>query len=1127
MSTLAAINYAPFNQVAQSLSIHGAAVELNLDGMSDLSMTGVQGYNYTPSTDSVQEFKITTNAFDAAAGRSPGGAIDVTLKTGTRRLHGAVYEELRRGFLDANSTINNAHKDPSGNLANVYQRPAHTQDQFGIEFDGPVILPKLIRGNKQMFFLAQYENYVESRGASSVQSLPTQAMIGKGAQYPGTGDFSELLNVVNGGKTYSQAIYDPLTEASCTARNTDNGSYGAKNPHVCRYQFGYGPGSAPGPQGGPTLTGAPINVIPASRMDPVAMAIASWYPLPNQAPTFNTTNFLSNNFAANAPVTNNYRNYLLKLDQNYGDRDTYTLELRLWTVFGTSNGNGYPINDVNASHPGTNWAAYGAHFTNHFKDPSVVVGWTHTFSARLVNSLKGQVAITDQTDNTGPQPGFNPTSLGLPASLAATNPQYFNRFPSVTPGNYGLLGSISGLKRGDNELLFLDTVNFTRGNHSMHFGVDLRPAQYSQRISNGAGNAINVSVGKGWTQEWDTVVTGSATNISNGNNFSGNSIASMLLGTIDSGNAQYQPNNFYSFAYNAAFFEDDWKVRPNLTLNLGMRWEKPYNGNRDRHNRQVAQFDATDVNPINGMITPGSLPVPTTLLGGITFAGVNGRPRTPFVPVWDDFGPRVGFAYVVNQKTVLRGGIGVYYADNPNQFAPPQTGYSSNTVYTGTLDGGATPLQNLDNPFPVLQTPTGNCGGALSPCLQTNAGQSLTFFNPTYRPPTYVESSLNIERQLTKHDTIEIAYAGSRGYNGTYTDDINHISSAAQAACDPERGGVGTNCTAGASTGTGGYVNNPFKGLAPFAASGTYYSASTIQRINFTRPYPIFTGVSESNLNGTHQWYNAGEVTYNHRVSAGATLHVTYTYSKSMTQGGYTDLVNRVVTRQISGSDNPHRVTVSGIYQMPIGRGRSYFSGMNRFLDFAIGGWQVGEVFTYQSGLPFGIGGYEINPTANGGYILPRKRFWGGNTNSYWPGDKGASANSYVQAFKPCVGTRDPNTGVVALQSYSVTAGCGQANFIQVGSFGVTPAVEYTGIRLQRIVNMDANISKKFNVIERIGMVFELRLEAFNALNHPIWNSSGYSTSAGDSNFGTIQLGNSGGQNNVARQVQLNGRLSW
>ena len=87
---------------------------------------------------------------------------------------------------------------------------------------------------------------------------------------------------------------------------------------------------------------------------------------------------------------------------------------------------------------------------------------------------------------------------------------------------------------------------------------------------------------------------------------------------------------------------------------------------------------------------------------------------------------------------------------------------------------------------------------------------------------------------------------------------------------------------------------------------------------------------------------NAGEVTYNHRVSAGATLHVTYTYSKSMAQGGYTDLVNRVVTRQISGSDNPHRITVSGIYQLPVGRGRSHFSGMNRFLDFAVGGWQVG-----------------------------------------------------------------------------------------------------------------------------------------------------------------------------------------
>ena len=1120
ISTLATGNYEPYKQTAQSLSIHNQAVEFNVDGLSNNSMTGAQNYAYDPPNDTVQEFKITTNAFDAAAGRSAGGAIDMTLKSGTDKLHGDMRELMRRGFLDANFSNNNANIAQHGELPQ-YQRPPHTEDHYGFEVDGPVVIPKLFHPSNKMFFAIAYDTDQNLTGGFVSESLPTPAMLG--------GDYSAFLTA--NGATYNQPIYDPLSEAACTANNTDNGSYSGKNPHVCRYQFGYGPGAGAGPQGNPVQIGLP-NVIPANRLNPVAQAILSWYALPNQSPTATTSNDFTNNYGQNNPVTANYKNYLVKLSENFRKNDIFNISAQIWVEFGTSI-NGSRRNDVNPTHPGPNWAAYGAHFTSHYKEPSYTIGWTHTFNSNMVNSAKAGILITSQTDNTGPQPGFNPATLGFSASLAAANPQYFDRFPSMGIGNYYVLGSISGLLRGDSGLVVSDTLNLVRRNHSIHLGVDFRPYQYSQRISNAGGNSINLNVGKGWTQQWDTVVTGGATGISTAAGYSGNSVASLQLGTLDSGNAQFQPNNYYSNKYLALFFNDDWKVSSRLTLNLGMRWEWPGNGNVDRQNRQVATFDTTDVNPISGLVPAGTLaglPIPGQLIGGITYAGVNGNPRAPFQPVYDDFGPRAGFAYVINHRTVIRGGIGVYYNDaiNGNSLSSPQTGYTSNTNYTGSLDGGATPLQNLANPFPTIQTPTGNCGGVLSTCLQTNAGQALSFYNPTYRPPVILQSAASLERQIWKSDTIEIAYAGSRSYNGTYSDDLNHISATAQAACDPERGGTGTNCTSGASTGTGGYVNNPFKGLAPFAAAGTYYTASTIQRINFTRPYPIFTSVTENNLNGTHTWYNAAEVTFNHRLSAGATLHVTYTYSKAMSQGGYKDIVNRVVSRSISGTDNPHRLTVSGIYLLPIGRGTGFFPNMNRLLDFAVGGWQVATVFTYQSGLPFGISGYEIDPNANGGYILPRKRFFPGNTNPYWSKNQsGPTVNSYIQAFKPCVGTRDPNTGVVTLESYSVSAGCGTANFIQVGTYGVTPNVEYTGIRLQRYVDLDANISKNFKIVERLGIVFQLRMDAFNLANHIENTTSGYDTTAGDSNFGTLQLGTALGSNLPNRQVQLQGRLSW
>ena len=1110
----------PYNQTAQSLSIHANQVQLNIDGLDNQSMTGSQNYEYDPPEGTMQEFKISTEPFDAAAGRSSGGAIDMTLKTGGQKLHGTMYELLRPGFLQANTPINNALIALHG-PSPTYEVPAQHYDQYGFEIDGPVIIPKLVHSSSQTFFVLSWQHINQQQNSTSTGSVPTQAMIGNGTAYPGQGDFSALLKA--NGATYNQPIYDPASETACTANNTDNGTYAAKNPHNCRYQFGYGPGSAPGPQGNPVQIG-PANVIPANRLNQTALAIMSWYAYPNTAPAPSTANDFASNYFQPNPTTNTYNNVILKLDQ-IRNNDTFDIQGRGFINYGTSI-NGDPRENVNPTHPGLNFAGYGAHFNSHYRELGIVTGWTHTFTPHFVNSFKALLGITDQTDNTGPPGAFDPAQLGFPSSYA-TFSGYFDRFPSITPGNYNVLGSISGLKRGDNRLDIVDTFNWTHGNHAIHFGGEFMPYQYAQRITNAAGSSINLSVGKGWSQQWDIVTTGGATGLSTPAGYSGNSVASMELGTWDSGNATTQPTNFYSLKYGDLFFQDDWKVRTNLTLNIGLRWDKPIVGNIDRQNRQIYDFDSTDVNPINALVTGSSLPIAGALLGGITFAGVNGNPRSPWAEVYYEFGPRFGFAYAVDRKTVIRGGMGLYYSETGNQYQPPQTGYSSTTTYTGTLDGGITPLNNLSNPFPTFQTPLGNCGGNQIQCLETNAGQSLSFYNPHWKFNPVLNSSFGIERQLSKWDTVELAYAGMRAYMTSYSDDLNHISAAAQAACDPERGGMEMYCTS--TTGTAGaiaYVTNPFKGLAPFAAAGTYYTASTIQRLNFTRPYPIFTSITEMNINGGKTWYNAGEFVYAHRTSLGLTLHGTYSYSHLMSASGYVDTINRIPQRSIGGTDIPNRITINGVYQLPLGRGRGLWSSMNRAEDLAIGGWQISSTMIIQSGIPFAISGYEINRSANGGYILPRKRFWSGNTNPSWPADQAATANSYIQAFKPCVGTRDPNSGVVTLEAYSVTAGCAQANFVQVLSgYGVTPNVDYSGIRLQRVVEQDFDLSKTFQIHERINL--QLRMDVFNMWNHVIQSSSGYDTTVSDSNFGTYQMGTANGSNYPDRQYQFVGRITW
>ena len=1130
----------PGNQSAQSLGIHNAGVEFNIDGVTNQGETGPQHYIFPPPVAAVQEFKITTNPYDASVGRSPGGQIDMTLKTGGQKFHGSGYEYLQRAFLNANTSTNDANiarNQAADKPTSAFHKGAFTQNQWGFELDGPFFVPKIWEKSRQTFFTLLFEDIGNHGIGTSTTSVPTAAML--------NGDFSALLGAsvpgVNG--SWNGAIYDPTTEAACTANNTDNGTYANGHPHVCRYQFGYGPGADPGPQGNPVQIGL-ANVIPTNRLSPVAQAIQSWYPAPNLAPTPTTANPFASNYVGHPAGNSDNKSYLIKLTQNVGIHDTFDITGKVWKFFSQAN-NAFPRYDVNATHPGINWAVNIAHYNGtDYRYPSLSVSETHTFSPNWVNTFRGLISSVLESDATGPANGYDPANLGFTSPFAAANSTYFDRFPDTTITNYNALGSQTGLFRGDNELQLIDIANWTHGSHTIHFGGEGRWTQYSQKSSN--GNGVNLSISDGWTQQWDTTVTGGASSIHSNtgysNNYSGNSIASMLLGTWDSGTAKAAAGNYFSSRYLALYFQDDWKIRPDLTINLGVRWEYPGTGLTDRFNRLNSGFDFTDVNPISSTVSASSLPISGALLGGPTWAGVGGNPRYEYHAVYYDFGPRAGFAYTINPKTVMRGGLGLFFNDQAtgNQFQPAQLGYSSSTSYSGSTplnlgsSTGLQPLGNMANPFPTFQQPTGNCGGDKIACLITNAGQGLSYENPNFHPAEFLSFSFGFERQLSSNDILDVSYVGNRMYNNTTSDNVNHISSAAQAACDPLRGGNGLNCTQAygttpASGTTAGYMQNPFYHLAPFAASGAYYSNTTIQKINFTRPYPIFGDITENRLNGGKTWYNAFEAVYDHRTSFGLTVHVGYGYSKAMSSGGYADVINRIPSRTISSTDTPHRLTLSSVYQLPIARGRGFFPNLPRALDYAIGGWQVTGIYLLQSGIPQSMNGWIIDQKANGGFLLPHKRFWAGNSNPWYPSLAGGSANSYIQRMKPCVATTDPNSGSIIWTGQSqalVNAGlCTTPNFIKVGAYGVTPNIVYSGIREGIRNNLDLNVAKNFQIYE--GAQFQLRIDAFNALNHLQFYSNGYDTSTTDGFFGTYQLGTSGNGSAGSRTIQIEGRISF
>jgi|HubBroStandDraft_1064217.scaffolds.fasta_scaffold11673_2 hypothetical protein len=1057
----------PFDgQVWTNLDINGSGnynTEIMLDGQPDQTPRPQNGGHtnggYVAPDDAVQDFKIVTNPYDAQYGQTRGGVIDMDLKSGTNQIHGDVYEYMRRTWLDANWWVNDAEKvlNPTKAATGLYNTPQHKLDQYGAELDGPVMIPGIFNGRDKLFFVAQVENWNEIEPAYADTSVPEPQWA--------NGDFSGL--------TYNGApvtIYNPYSTYACT----ENGA-----PQICRNPF-------------------PNNQIPTNMLNPTAQAYLKLYPAPNQPGESGTP--WQQNYYAQEPTVDIYRNALIKLDWAPTPKDRFMLRYGYWERYETDISNGI------TSGPG----GYG-------EDPlgdrahTFATQWTHTFTPNLLLNFMAGVDVKAEIADVAPT-GFNATTIGWPSSLTSQLGA-FSMLPGMNPSGFtgiGDTGAGNGLTTTDALNLF-PSITWLKGRHTLRAGLDWRIGQYAIVLN--AGTEANLSFSTQWTQNCWSCGAGSDYVIGN-ENTEGNAIASMLLGLGSGGTDEIGSTAFYSEKYYAPWFQDDWKVTPKLTLNLGVRYDlQPYY--TERHNRTNYAFDTTTINPVDAMIPFHTLATGQSFVdkGGVTFAGVNGNPRQAYSTNLTEIQPRLGFAYAVTDKTVLRGGVGEVFQQT--DAFPALSGFSSSTSYVNSPNGGLTPINapnfggNLSDPFPSIVQPTGSSLGLL-----TSMGNGPSYLNPKFQIPNVWQFSFGVEQRFTRNDTMELSYVGNRAPNNETSQNINHWNGTQEAACNVQMGGRHEVCddtygsgntSSSDSTAVLGYVPNPYYHVAAFAGS-TPYGQVTRQALNWTEPMPEFGGVTEYQWNGAHSWYNSLQLTLQHRLSHELTVHGTWTWSKLMDAGGWADNNYLIPYRGIDTLDRTHNATISMVWDLPVGRGRLFGTHMNRVADAVIGGWEFASMAMFQSGAPYPApSGWDYVSSAK---IKPH-----------------FVSNGNIQWYAPCYWNTNSETGALSESAEALSFGCSHPDFIQIPSYGATPDnnLNLTDIREQFQVLDDSNLSKNFQLKERLRL--QLRLETFNTFNHPLFSGGAYN---GINQYaGQIGATTGGGQSNKPRYTQLAAKLVW
>ena len=774
------------------------------------------------------------------------------------------------------------------------------------------------------------------------------------------------------------------------------------------------------------------NTIPGNRLSTIGLKVAGYYPAPNKGTPF----YGAANYSASPLVDNRGDQYTAKVDQ----------EITKW------------------------WRANMSYI--HYKSEEPGNSWFPTVATPVGTRLNRKTDATQVNSTFLPNPrtvvdvrygfnrfpnlyrtvsaGFDPATLGFGGNWLG-DIQYL-KFPRFDPSFFSSLGAENDSQWAvyHSKNLLADVSRLV-GRHDLKMGAAYRHIEIvNQPFGYSAGQ---FGFSDTFTRADYRTFTGQT----------GSSIAALLLGYPDSGQAQTSTKFFQFVRYYAGYFQDNWRVTPKVTLNLGLRYEWE-TGLTDEHNALIVGFDRNAVNPItqaSGYQAKGAL----------LYAGLNGNPTHVLDPSKHKFAPRIGVAWAMNAKTTIRLGYGLFWAP-PSYAGFNSLGYTQTTQFLGTVDGGRTPTGNLANPFPAgLLKPTGNADG-----LAAGIGQAISFPDQFARSPLVHQFSVDVQRVVPGQIVITAGYIGSRSERfllGTGTVNLDQLT--------PEQMGLGNALF--------NLVNNPFyqKGGAGTVA------AATITQAQLLKPYPQFTSVGLTFGDFNHARYDSFALKAEKRLSKGLVFLSSWTYAKNRDialgppnnqnpgAGGPQNTYDLEAEYSLSLLDLKHRITGAIDYDLPFGKGRPLLNS-NRFLDLMVGGWQVNLLTFWQTGFPLPI--TQTNQNGIAGASLQR------------PNATGISP--------------------VSVAGDRITQWMNPAAFSAAPAFTFGNLSRTIGYRMPGQANWDISLFKAFTLHERLKAQF--RAEALNAFNDPMFGRP--DTTIGSPTFGAITV-----QRNSPRLIQLGVRV--
>lgn len=861
--------------------------EFTLDGSPN--MASGNRVAYVPPSDAVAEFKIASTAFDAQQGHTGGADINVALKSGTNAVHGTLYEFDRNTILNANDFFLNRAGKPTG--VTRYNR-------YGGSLGGPVWLPRLYNGHNKTFFFFAYEGLRDAFPEPTQFTVPTLA--------EREGDFSALLPDIK--------IYDPRTA-------TSSGGRIVRTP-ICSAQD----------TNGSCLPGT-LNKIDPARISSIAKTYLKFYPLPNQ-PGDSTG---KNNFISDNPRTDTFDSESVRIDHTLTNNQKFSVRFsRNWRRESRGSWTGMQ-----------NGIVPTGNFLFRINDGG---SYDHLYTFSPTTLLDVRVGFSRFVEqNVRPSEGhFDAASLGFSSQTVALFhiSQYLPRF---SIDKFSELGDSAGNITTFNIYSLQPTLTKIVGSHSLRMGYDFR--SYRENGMDRGASAGRYDFNNDFTRLNDN---------SSGGTF-GQGLAAFLLGQPTGGAIDQNPGRSNQTLFHAVFFQDDWKLSRKLTLNLGLRYEiEP--GTTERYNRNLRGFDLTTPSPIQDAAVAAyaaayatnplaGLPVPSDfhVLGGPLFAQPGER------GFWNadlhNLQPRVGAAYQINSRTVLRGGwaiFGIPFVASGG-LGINQQGFSQSIQLIPSLDTGLHFRADLFNPFPgEAVAPPGSSMG-----LATFIGRGIGF-TPLDRPNQKSQRwDLNIQRELPGQWLLEVSYVGNKGYDQTVGTELDAIPRQFLST-SRSRDNLNVNFL---ST----KFPNPFRGLA---SGSSFNIVTTLDRSQLLRSFPQYTSISSQRNDGS-SIYHSGQLRVEKRFTQGYTLLASYTWSKLLEQNSLLNSTDTELEKRISTDDITHRLAMSGIWEFPFGRGRKWASSSPAFINHIVGGWQIAAIFQVQSGRPIGWGSqyYDGDPS--------------------------------------------------------------------------------------------------------------------------------------------------------------------